>query len=301
MTSLLLLLPAGYVPLIDIVSSYVPPPSCGFTCGASRCVAPNMNAEKSVSLLEEPADELQLAGARFARKAAYTSVDSSWPEFTYSPSNERRDAVREFSASALPDDLPPLRIMLVGGPATGKGTIGPMLVQAFRCRAIGIGTLLRSQARAGTSFGRMHAEAIARGEPLDDAVVLDMLSERLLDSWDMRRNGWLLDGFPRSAAQARAVLDSDGSAGVNLRPDCVVVLDRPGASPLCTGLDPFADPSEPLIAISPCLLPCLPSCLLLPTGHHSRYQPLTRGTHGTNPKQLAPPQSSCKRSLCSDA
>ena len=216
--------------------SYVP-----LGCGLNRCAAPMMSADKSVSLLEEPADELQLAGARFARKAAYTSVNSAWPEFTYSPSSERRDAVREFAACTLSDELPPLRIMLVGGPATGKGTIGPMLVQAFRCRAIGIGTLLRSQARAGTSFGRMHAEAIARGEPLDDAVVLEMLSERLLDSWDMRRNGWLLDGFPRSAAQARAVLDSggergggsgsEGSAGVNLRPDCVVVLERPSASP----------------------------------------------------------------------
>lgn len=177
------------------------------------------------SLLEEPADELQLAGARFARKAAYTSTDRSWPDFTYSPPNERREVARKYSATL--GELPPLRIMLVGGPSTGKGTIGPMLVQTFRCRAIGVGQMLRSQARAGTAFGRMHAEAIARGEPLQDAIVLRTLSERLNDSWDVRRNGWLLDGFPRTAAQARSVLDGEGSVGTALRPDCIVVLERP--------------------------------------------------------------------------
>ena len=102
-----------------------------------------------------------------------------------------------------------------------------MLVQAFRCRAIGVGQLLRAQARAGTAFGRLHAQATARGEPLDDSIVLQMLSERLNESWDVRRNGWLLDGFPRTAAQAKAVLDSDGEFGAALRPDCVIVLERP--------------------------------------------------------------------------
>lgn len=180
---------------------------------------------KTKSLLEEPADDLQRAGARFARKAAYAPKDRSWPDFTYSPPELRREMVRRHAGEQL--ELPPLRIMLVGGPSTGKGTVGPMLVQAFRCRAIGVGQLLRAQARAGTTFGKMHAEATARGEPLDDSIVLQMLSERLNGSWDVRRNGWLLDGFPRSEAQAKAVLDSEGVFGAALRPDCVVVLERP--------------------------------------------------------------------------
>ena len=180
---------------------------------------------KTGTLLEEPADDLQLAGARFARKAAYVPAERSWPDFKYSPPDTRRDMVRKYHNYAA--GLPPLRIMLVGGPSTGKGTIGPMLVQAFRCRAIGVGQLLRSQARASTTFGKLHAGAIARGEPLDDSIVLQMLSERLNDSWDVRRNGWLLDGFPRTAAQAKAVLNDEGIAGSSLRPDCIVILERP--------------------------------------------------------------------------
>lgn len=192
-------------------------------------VPSDLKDTKPGSLLEEPADDLQRAGARFARKAAYAPAERSWPDFTYSPPNERREMVRNYHRYAAKQqvELPPLRIMLVGGPSTGKGTIGPMLVQAFRCRAIGVGQLLRSQARANTAFGKLHAEATARGEPLDDSIVFQMLSERLNDSWDVRRNGWLLDGFPRTAAQAKAVLDDEGYFGSSLRPDCIVVLERP--------------------------------------------------------------------------
>ena len=171
------------------------------------------------------ADDLQRAGARYARsvsKAGYDAEHKSWEDFTYTAPSERREAVRK-RADAL-GTLPPLQIMLVGGPATGKGTIGPMLVQAFRCRQIGVGQLLRSLSRTGADVarGEQIQEAMSRGELLDDEFVIGVLSERLEGSWDVRRNGWLLDGFPKSAAQAKASLEQTA-----LRPDCVIALERP--------------------------------------------------------------------------
>ena len=197
---------------------------------AQRTAAQRTAAQRTATLrlaaLEEQADELQLAGARYARsvsKSAYTSEDRQWPDFTYAPPSERREVVRQRAAKL--GTLPPMHIMLLGGPATGKGTIGPMLVQAFSCRQIGVGQLLRSLSRTGSSTvrGEKIADAMSRGELLDDDFVIDVLSERLQDSWDVRRNGWVLDGFPKTAAQAEAVV---GGAS-HLRPDCVVALERP--------------------------------------------------------------------------
>ena len=85
-------------------------------------VPSDLKDTKPGSLLEEPADDLQRAGARFARKAAYAPAERSWPDFTYSPPNERREMVRNYHRYAAKQqvELPPLRIMLVGGPSTGK-------------------------------------------------------------------------------------------------------------------------------------------------------------------------------------
>jgi len=116
----------------------------------------------------------------------------------------------------------PLRILLIGGPSSGKGTIAPMLSHAFRARALSVGQLLRGEARARTQRGRFASEAMARGELLSDALVFSLLLDRLgEDAW---HQGWLIDGFPRSAAQARALLSD---AYPELRPDVVVLLNRP--------------------------------------------------------------------------
>jgi adenylate kinase family enzyme len=74
-----------------------------------------------------------------------------------------------------------------------------------------------------------------RGELLDDAFVVSLLSSRVQNSWDIKQNGVLLDGFPRSTEQAaRIVARTTASVGGGehaaqhlLRPDCVVVLERP--------------------------------------------------------------------------
>lgn len=153
----------------------------------------------------------------------------TWKPFRYALPAVRRAAVRNYTVGrdgALPP-LPSLKLVLIGGVASGKGTLAPMLSQAFRARVIGIGQLLRGEVRAGKPRGLQAAERMAEGALLEDELVLEMLDERLSPngrSSDIERNGWLLDGFPRTRRQAEAILSDEWPA---LRPDCVVLIERP--------------------------------------------------------------------------
>ena len=126
------------------------------------------------------------------------------------------------ASATLPPVLPPLRLVLIGGPCSGKGTLGPLLAQAFCTRTVSVGQLLRGEVRSGTPRGRQVREVMAQGELLQDDLVLELVRSRTVDSWDAQQNGWQLVGFPRTPEQARTIASDSG-----LRPDCVIVLDRP--------------------------------------------------------------------------
>lgn len=156
----------------------------------------------------------------------------TWAPFTYASPEDRRRAVRQWvqqnregeAAGDAASGAAPIRVILIGGPSSGKGTIGPMLSQAFRLRMVGAGALFRGEVRARTERGRRSSAAMARGELLPDPVILDALND-CLDCYDVRRNGWLLDGFPRTVGQVEAVLGNERWS--ILKPDVVVVLERP--------------------------------------------------------------------------
>ena len=168
--------------------------------------------------------------------AAYAAEmrERSWEE-------QRQSGLYEGSEDELIQvpSLPPMKVVLIGGPCSGKGTLAPMLSQAFRTRVMGVGQLLRGEVRAGTLRGREARALMERGELLDDSFVVSLLASRVSNSWDIKQNGVLLDGFPRSTEQAdkivaREAVDAGrGEAGAAwesghvLRPDCVVVLERP--------------------------------------------------------------------------
>ncbi len=128
------------------------------------------------------------------------------------------------SGDPLPS-LPAMKIALIGGPCSGKGTIAPLLSKLFRTRVVSVGQLLRGEVRSGTSRGRQVRDAMERGELLEDSVVLNLVRSRVTDSWDAQQNGWTLVGFPRTAEQARAIATDDSEFG--LKPDCVILLQRP--------------------------------------------------------------------------
>jgi adenylate kinase len=118
-----------------------------------------------------------------------------------------------------------MHIVLLGAPGSGKGTQSQRLVQRFGIPQISTGDLLRSAVARGTPLGVAAKGAMQAGKLVDDAIVLGMIRERLADA--DTANGFILDGFPRNIAQARAL---DGMLTQLDKPlTAVVQLDVPYA------------------------------------------------------------------------
>jgi adenylate kinase len=98
----------------------------------------------------------------------------------------------------------PLRIILAGAPASGKGTQAARIREEFGVVHISTGDILRAALKARTPLG-LEAEAyMTSGRLVPDRLVVDLVCERLMQP-DCRKQGWLLDGFPRTASQAVAI------------------------------------------------------------------------------------------------
>jgi adenylate kinase len=115
----------------------------------------------------------------------------------------------------------PMRIVLVGPPGSGKGTQAAILAENLGCPAVSTGELFRAHIDGGTELGRQAAAFTAAGDLVPDDLTVAMLAERLAES-DCR-GGYLLDGFPRSIAQAEHLRDHLASLGTGL--DAVLELD----------------------------------------------------------------------------
>lgn len=96
-----------------------------------------------------------------------------------------------------------LKIVLLGAPGSGKGTQSEMLVRAYGIPQISTGDLLRQAVADETELGMQAKAAMDAGELVADDVVVGMIRERLNES--DTANGFILDGFPRSLAQAWAL------------------------------------------------------------------------------------------------
>jgi adenylate kinase len=96
-----------------------------------------------------------------------------------------------------------MRIVLLGAPGSGKGTQAQRLVQRFGLPQISTGDLLRSAVARGTGYGLAAKAAMDAGQLVADEIVLGIIRERLAEP-DAAR-GYVLDGFPRNIAQARAL------------------------------------------------------------------------------------------------
>jgi adenylate kinase len=120
-----------------------------------------------------------------------------------------------------------MRVILLGAPGSGKGTVAEAIRSAYGFPKISTGDLLREAVRKGTPLGRKAEAQMGRGGLVDDATVLALLHERLAGK-DCRK-GHTLDGFPRNLAQAKS-LEKIGDGGpevvFELRVDEDVILRR---------------------------------------------------------------------------
>ena len=117
-------------------------------------------------------------------------------------------------------------IVLMGPPGVGKGTQAAMLAVRTGLTHVASGDLFRMHIRDETELGLMAKAFVDRGELVPDRVVIDMVLDRMLgpDGAD----GMLLDGFPRTLAQARKLSASLAASGPPPRSiDAVVLLTAP--------------------------------------------------------------------------
>ena len=96
-----------------------------------------------------------------------------------------------------------MRIVLVGPPASGKGTQAGRIVDRVGGVHVATGDILRSNAERGTGLGRTASRYMDRGDLVPDEVIIDMVLERLGEG-DCA-GGFVLDGFPRTVPQAEAL------------------------------------------------------------------------------------------------
>jgi len=123
-----------------------------------------------------------------------------------------------------------MRLILLGAPGAGKGTVAKQLTAIDGSVQISTGDILRAAVKAGTELGKQAEAAMKAGDLVSDDLIMGIMEERLQE--DDCKSGFLLDGFPRTIPQAEALrellakLDIKLDAAVNLDVPRDVILDR---------------------------------------------------------------------------
>jgi len=112
-----------------------------------------------------------------------------------------------------------MKIILLGAPGAGKGTQAQFLTKAFDIPQISTGDMLRAAIKAGTELGTLAKSFMDAGKLVTDEIIIGLVKERITQ--DDCKNGFLLDGFPRTVPQADALKE----AGVAI--DAVIEIDVP--------------------------------------------------------------------------
>ena len=97
-----------------------------------------------------------------------------------------------------------MRIILIGPPGVGKGTQAALLEQRLQLKILSSGTIFRAEIDAETDLGRLAKRYIEHGELVPNGVTIEMMAKRIRKD-EARKNGFVLDGFPRTVRQAEAL------------------------------------------------------------------------------------------------
>ena len=127
-----------------------------------------------------------------------------------------------------------MKLMFLGAPGAGKGTQAEVVSERYQIPAISTGALLREAMASGTELGKKAKSYIDGGALAPDDVVIGIVKERL--AADDCKNGFILDGFPRTVAQAIALdemdIKMDGVISIEVADE--TIIRRLGGRRLCS-------------------------------------------------------------------
>ena len=132
-----------------------------------------------------------------------------------------------------------MKLILLGAPGAGKGTVAKLLTKIDGSVQISTGDILRGAVAAGTELGKQAQAAMKAGDLVSDDLIMGIMEERLKE--DDCKSGYLLDGFPRTIPQAealKALLEKMGEtldAAVEIDVARDIILDRLTTRRTCTG------------------------------------------------------------------
>ncbi|MFR4519937.1 MAG: nucleoside monophosphate kinase, partial [Fusobacterium sp.] len=116
-----------------------------------------------------------------------------------------------------------MNIMLFGAPGAGKGTQAKFIIDRYGIPQISTGDILRAAVKEGTPMGLEAKQFMEAGKLVPDSTIIGIIKERL--SMDDCKKGFILDGFPRTLAQAEALEVLMKEMGIKL--DKVISLNVP--------------------------------------------------------------------------
>ena len=114
-----------------------------------------------------------------------------------------------------------MNIVMLGAPGAGKGTIAAQMNQRYNIPHISTGDIFRANIKEQTEIGKLAKSYIDKGELVPDEVTIKMMLNRIDE--DDCKNGYILDGFPRSINQAKGL--DDALKASNSKIDLVLLVD----------------------------------------------------------------------------
>ena len=132
-----------------------------------------------------------------------------------------------------------MKLILLGAPGAGKGTVAKLLTKMDGSVQISTGDILRAAVAAGTELGKQAQAAMKAGDLVSDDLIMGIMGERLKE--DDCKSGYLLDGFPRTIPQAEALkvllagMGEELDMVVDIQVAKDVILDRLTTRRTCEG------------------------------------------------------------------
>lgn len=130
-----------------------------------------------------------------------------------------------------------MRLILLGPPGAGKGTQAASITKQYNVPHISTGDIFRKNIKEGTELGKKATAYMDKGELVPDSLVVALVEDRL--TWEDAKEGFLLDGFPRTIAQAEAldsVLENMKCAlnkVINIEVDSNILVERAVGRRIC--------------------------------------------------------------------